>query len=163
MEETKKKKKLKLSQTISKGTITGSVADLSQERLTKKPEEGIIMEVPKSKLVIGDTILEDRLPPEEEKVIIKSDAYYMNNREIFTSFINNLLKPYKEVEMSEQNKFSCDNKGDSGSAYSLMKQQQIVRDYMNLYTPYRGLLLYFGLTLSGTTNSNPCCFIISLR
>ena len=49
--------------------------------------------------------------------------------------------------MSEQNKFSCDNKGDGSSAYSLMKQQQIVRDYMNLYTDLIWVKNKLGLTV----------------
>lgn len=107
---------------------------------------------PEAVKIEGEALLE-RIPKNVEKVNIRTSHYYMNNREIFTSFINNLFKPYREVEMSEQNKFSCDNKGDSGKGYSLMKQQQIVRDYMNLYTPYRGLLLYHGLGAGKTCSS----------
>ena len=153
---TKKKKKLKLSQTISKGTITGSVADLSQERLIKKPEEGIIMEVPKSKLVIGDTILEDRLPPEEEKVIIKSDAYYMNNREIFSNFINKLFQPYRDqIQDESAETLSCASirERKKTGQFTLLTHQNIVRDYLNLYTPYRGLLLFHGLGSGKTCTS----------
>ena len=100
----------------------------------------------------GEALIK-RFPKDIEKINIRTSNYYMNNREIFTSFINNLFKPYKEVELSEQNKFSCDNQGDSGRGYSMMKQQQVVRDYMNLYTPYRGLLLYHGLGAGKTCAS----------
>ena len=34
-----------------------------------------------------------------------------------------------------------------------MIHQQIVRDYINIYTPYRGLLLYHGLGAGKTCNS----------
>ena len=64
-----KKKKLKLSQNIVKGTITGSVDDLPQECITEKPKESVVIEIPKSRLVIGDTVLEERIPEEKEKVI----------------------------------------------------------------------------------------------
>ena len=153
---TKKKKKLKLSQTISKGTITGTVADLDQERLTKKPEEGIIMEIPKSKLVISDSILEDRLPPVEEKVIIKSDAYYMNNREIFSNFINKLFQPYRDQLQDESSEtLSCGSirERKKTGQFTLLTHQNIVRDYLNLYTPYRGLLLFHGLGSGKTCTS----------
>ena len=36
---------------------------------------------------------------------------------------------------------------------SLYKHQKIVRDYINLYTPYRGLLIYHGLGSGKTCTS----------
>ena len=93
----------------------------------------------------------DRLPKEREKVIIKAPSYYMNNRKIFMNFMTQLFEPYrKEIEDSE-GKASCD-RGDS-VAFSLMAHQKIVRDYLNLYTPYRGLLLYHGLGSGKTCSS----------
>ena len=43
------------------------------------------------------------------------------------------------------------NKG-SGE-FKLLTHQEIVRDYMNLFTPYRGLLLYHGLGAGKTCAS----------
>ena len=37
--------------------------------------------------------------------------------------------------------------------FSLLTHQSIVRDYINLYTPYRGLLLYHGLGAGKTCAS----------
>ena len=37
--------------------------------------------------------------------------------------------------------------------FSLLTHQKIVRDYMNVYTPYRGLLLYHGLGSGKTCSS----------
>ena len=37
--------------------------------------------------------------------------------------------------------------------WTLMVHQQIVRDYMNIYSPYRGLLLYHGLGAGKTCAS----------
>jgi hypothetical protein len=77
----------------------------------------------------------------------------MNNREIFVNFINGLFEPYKKE--LEENKYtiSCDDIGQSSSDFSLLTHQQIVRDYINLYTPYRGLLLYHGLGSGKTCTS----------
>ena len=52
--------------------------------------------------------------------------------------------------MAGLDEYSCDRKGDG--SFSLLTHQNIVRDYINLLTPYRGLLLYHGLG-SGKTCS----------
>ena len=48
---------------------------------------------------------------------------------------------------------SCDIIGQTSTDFSLLTHQKIVRDYMNLYTPYRGLLLYHGLGSGKTCTS----------
>jgi len=117
-------------------------------RTTQKIERGIAVLGPENVVEIGDTPLSQRLAKKEPPVIIKVSSYYMNNREIFVNFINSLFEPYKkELEKMNAN-ISCDtigkdNKEDAG--FSLLTHQKIVRDYLNLFTPYRGLLLYHGL------------------
>ena len=44
---------------------------------------------------------------------------------------------------------NCDKDED----FRLLTHQKIVRDYINLYTPYRGLLLYHGLGSGKTCSS----------
>ena len=68
----------------------------------------------------------------------------MNNREIFIERINSMFLPYRE-ELAKSENITCENIGKSSGNISLLLHQQITRDYLNLYTPYRGLLLYFGL------------------
>ena len=85
-----------------------------------------------------------RLPRKDAPVKIRIDSYYMNNRKIFVNFINAVFQRYKD-ELEEAEKLvTCDSMR-STEAFSLLTHQKIVRDYMNLYTPYRGLLLYHGL------------------
>jgi hypothetical protein len=90
-------------------------------------------------------------------IVHKVSSYYMNNREIFVNFINSLFEQYtQELEKEDaENKISCDNIGASTSSnsFSLLTHQKIVRDYLNLYTPYRGLLLYHGLGSGKTASS----------
>ena len=57
---------------------------------------------------------------------------------------NNIKKDKKTV--------SCDDFKDQG-AFQLMTHQRIVRDYINLHSPYRGLLLYHGLGAGKTCSS----------
>jgi hypothetical protein len=125
-------------------------------RATKKVEKGIAVLGPENVVEIGDTPLSQRLAKKEPPVIIKVSSYYMNNREIFVNFINSLFEPYKKELESMNANISCDtigndNKDDKG--FSLLTHQKIVRDYMNLFTPYRGLLLYHGLGAGKTASS----------
>ena len=91
---------------------------------------------------IGKHTVEERLP-KPEKIVIKTSPYYMNNRRIFIQKMREMFKDYTKDLESSNGSISCSsNKSDSTS---LMTHQKIVRDYLNLYTPYRGLLIYHGL------------------
>jgi len=125
-------------------------------RTTKKVEKGIAILGPENVVEIGDTPLSQRLAKKEPPVIIKVDSYYMNNREIFVNFINSLFEPYKKELENMNANISCDTIGNSNTddkGFSLMTHQKIVRDYLNMFTPYRGLLLYFGLGTGKTCSS----------
>ena len=125
-------------------------------RTTKKVEKGIAVLGPENVVEIGTTSLSERLAKKEPPVIIKVSSYYMNNREIFINFINSLFEPYKRELAANNKNISCDTIGkdvDDGSGFSLLTHQKIVRDYMNLFTPYRGILLYHGLGSGKTCSS----------
>ena len=122
-------------------------------RQTKKVEKGIAVLGAETVLDLGDETITRRLPKKSPPIIIKVSSYYMNNREIFVNFINSLFEPYRQELQSDKSKISCDDIGNTGSDFSLLTHQKIVRDYMNLYTPYRGLLLYHGLGSGKTCTS----------
>ena len=129
------------------------VAPKKKKRLTEKPEKGIAILGPETLVNIGDTDLTKRLPKKLPPVIIKVSSYYMNNREIFINFINSLFEPYRQEIQENKENISCDAIGQTSTDFSLLTHQKIVRDYMNLYTPYRGLLLYHGLGSGKTCTS----------
>ena len=135
----KKTKKLKLV------TVEG---DEDKPRTTKKPTEKTIG-IPKPLIEFKE--ITDKLPEPQEKIIIKAPAYYQNNREIFINFINSLFEPYKKEIQENLENYSCDRAGNND--FQLLFHQKIVRDYLNLYTPYRGLLLYHGLGSGKTCSS----------
>jgi hypothetical protein len=91
----------------------------------------------------------------ENQIVHKVSSYYLNNREIFVNFINSLFEQYTQELAKEEstNPISCDNIGVGSGTFSLLTHQKIVRDYLNLYTPYRGLLLYHGLGSGKTASS----------
>ena len=121
------------------------------KRITKKPDKSIITSGKISSIVIGDTIVKDRLPPKQKHVLIRASNYYMNNREKFINFINEIFQKYREEVIDDTSNISCD--GGDVQEFSLLTHQKLVRDYINLYTPYRGLLLYHGLGSGKTCSS----------
>ena len=129
------------------------VAPKKKKRLTEKPEKGVAILGPETLVQIGDTDLTKRLPKKLPPVIIKVSSYYMNNREIFINFINSLFEPYRQEMQENKEGISCDTIGQTNTDFSLLTHQKIVRDYLNLYTPYRGLLLYHGLGSGKTCTS----------
>ena len=135
----KKVKKLKLETDIPEIK--------EKERKTIIPTETII-EGKESLLEIDD--IKSRLPEKEKKVLVRASTYYMNNREIFINFISSLFEPYKEEISKDKGVISCESKN---TEFSLLTHQKIVRDYINLYTPYRGVLLFHGLGSGKTCSS----------
>jgi hypothetical protein len=127
---------------------------------TKKLQAETIDEtliIPKD-LRLGKTLYSNRIPKLEPNVLIKASNYYLYNREIFISFINSLFEPYKQQLLKEEQDMlsgkaliSCANNDTNN--FSLLIHQKIVRDYINIYTPYRGLLLYHGLGSGKTCSS----------
>ena len=124
-----------------------------KQRVTQKPEKGVAVLGPETIVKIGDTDLTKRIPKKTPPILIKVSNYYMNNREIFINFINSLFEPYRLEMQNNTEGISCDTIGKTNTDFSLLTHQKIVRDYMNLYTPYRGLLLYHGLGSGKTCTS----------
>ena len=98
-----------------------------------------------NKIVIGDTIIGDRLPEKKEPVLHRIPKYYMNNRKLFLQSMNELLQPYKNDLDNPDNEGELKCERSTNEVRGLLTHQKVVRDYLNLYTPYRGLLLYHGL------------------
>ncbi len=121
-----------------------------KERITVKPKD-IVQSGPTSMIVINDVPLKKRLPKKRENIGIKVSSYYMNNREIFINFMSSLFGKYKDEATAYREDATCDY--DDNAPFSLMPHQKIVRDYINLITPYRGILLYHGLGSGKTCSS----------
>ena len=121
-----------------------------KKRKTKSPI-GVVRTGPTTMLQIGDLSVDERIGVKEDPIGIRLSSYYLNNREIFVSFMSSLFGQYKEELRRDAETASCDN--DEDSNFALMPHQKIVRDYVNLYTPYRGLLLYHGLGSGKTCSS----------
>ena len=151
---------LNISKTGKQLTIQKSITDLEidilqdesiyqTDRKTFRPDT-IDTIGPVSLLEMKDAkILLDKMPKLDQKdsFIITSSNYYLNNREIFINSINSLFESYKQELIEEDNDPSNTSKSctKTTNTFKPLTHQKIVRDYINLYTPYRGLLLYHGL------------------
>jgi len=103
---------------------------------------------------IGDLLIKDRLPS-PGKYAVPASSYYMNNRKIYISELAKLFRPYSEKIAAKATELSCKTLHSSSGPvdFELLTHQLVVRDYLNLYTPYRGLLLYHGLGSGKTCTS----------
>jgi hypothetical protein len=129
------------------------IIPIKKGRITKKPLKGVAILGPENNILIGDTPLASRIHKPKDPINIKVSSYYMNNREIYVNFINSLFEPYKQELQRNKESITCDQIGKTTDNFQLLTHQQIVRDYMNLYTPYRGILLYHGLGSGKTATS----------
>lgn len=144
----------------------GQTEEEEKEQKKTKRQQGDIF-APKTKIITvpvvptktytGEDIEVDgvklsvRLPKQAipENVV---EMYWLNNRKQFVNFITQYLESKYRNEMDENSNVSCDSRNDN-EEFTLLTHQKVVRDYMNLFTPYRGLLLYHGLGSGKTCTS----------
>ena len=107
-------------------------------------------------------VWEARLPKQTEQVSKKilRMPFYMTNRKKFIQNLNDMFADYRaEIALeTDESNISCKQLRELGTSGaegkdSLFMHQRVVRDYLNLYTPYRGVLLYHSLG-SGKTKSS---------
>jgi hypothetical protein len=126
------------------------VVTVVKKRYTKKRDPAIIDENINLDLVIfGKDNLGDMVPKKKDKLILRASSYYMNNRLQFIQKLSALFKPRRDQSKGEE--VSCEKR--STEAFSLLTHQEVVRDYLNSYSPYRGLLIYHGLGSGKTCTS----------
>jgi len=101
---------------------------------------------------IGRKLVSTRMP-KKEKFVVRTSDYYMNNRKLYIQKIADLFRPYKKEILESMESASCDQTNNPLVDFELLTHQKIVRDYLNIYTPYRGLLLYHGLGSGKTCTS----------
>ena len=86
---------------------------------------------------------ESKLPP-APKIIKRVSNYYLANRKAFITKTNELFAKYRVKLAEKEGNISCKTQSQDEN-FALMTHQQVITDYLNLFTPYRGLLLYHGL------------------
>ena len=114
---------------------------------TKKPIRPMT-----SPLVVGVESIANRIGPLSDELRVETSNYYMNNREIFNNFMMSLYEPYKQELIDDARVGQSCDRADDG-LFSISTHQKIVRDYLNIHSPYRGILLYHGLGSGKTCSS----------
>ena len=78
-------------------------------------------------MLIGDTIVSDR-EGKNPLEVVRYSSYYLNNRQVFMDSIASMFDDYRhELIEEDSNEPSC---AKSGSDFSLLIHQKIIRDYM---------------------------------
>lgn len=156
----RKIKKIK-GKTLVLGIKKDTISELGRlkERKTQVPdlkviaEEGVEGDFEERKLDLSG------IPKASKRVNIVASQYYLNNRKKFINFINGLYDTYRKEIIKKQEEpqlpqeQQCMAKKSKSKKFELLTHQNIVRDYLNIYTPYRGLLLYHGLGSGKTCSS----------
>lgn len=121
-----------------------------KKRITKK-QKAIQENIGESLVVFSNELYKEITKPKKQ-VIHRASSYYMTNRRLFIQKLNTLFKPHAD-ELSKINDedVSCDKR--SAEEFEILTHQKVVRDYLNLYSPYRGLLIYHGLGSGKTCTS----------
>ena len=153
--------KTQIKEQIKKGKIIKKKMQIVDE-YTKKEDKKVKLQKFKP-LNIVTTIPEDQLKIDDKIVKVKTSKvnynliaqdYYLNNRKYFINFINNLFNDYRK-KIKTQQAVTCGeiSRLKQSGIFELMPHQEIVKDYINIHTPYRGLLIYHGLGAGKTCSS----------
>ena len=115
-------------------------------RITKKQ-----LPIPENMVEFTNTIYNE-MTKQKKHAIHKAPSYYMTNRGLFIRELNKLFESHA-AELAKVNDadVSCDKR--STEEFEILTHQRVVRDYLNLYSPYRGLIIYHGLGSGKTCTS----------
>ena len=161
-DEEEEEKIKKIIDNVGKRNVEEEVQEEEEnddEPLEKKTKKSVVKEQMIYQNVDGNEKLDGievkKRMPAREKYNIRTSSYYMNNRKKFISHLIPLFDKYKKELKDEDKIATCDDKSKSSkkSEFNLMIHQRVVKDYLNLHTPYRGLLLFHGLGSGKTCTS----------
>ena len=153
--EEKEEKQEKEEKKFTKPTFKDVGEDaVKKKHMSKKKQPDFTTDQPIDLTIskIGNHLVSDRLP-KKQKIKMGVSPYYMNNRKLFISQLAKMFQPYRDAIAENAGEISCKNARNDSIDFELLSHQLVVRDYLNLYTPYRGLLLYHGLGSGKTCTS----------
>ena len=145
--------RIKRKEAVASGSVSAAAVNVKTVVNKLKEREDSMVNI--SAYKVGDTIVATRLPPPRPLPQVQASEFYMNNRAMFVQYINALFRPYREELTSGESDITCEALygGDDSASVALLTHQKIVRDYLNIYSPYRGLLLFHGLGSGKTCSS----------
>ena len=78
----------------------------------------------------------------------------MYNKGLFQQSISQILRKYQLLNLDASNQETCDEReGVNESIFTPFNHQLLVKDYLNITSPYRGLILFHGLGSGKTCTS----------
>ena len=146
-------KNVEISKQPDQPIVEPPVEQPEQTKRIYKKKKILIIDKSRRPIINLQNEMVDRLPKKKQtkSVILKTSRFYLNNRKLFLKNFDEIFKKYKkEIEGAETENVSCDSRTETRN---LFIHQRIVKDYLNLHTPYRGLLLYHGLGSGKTCTS----------
>jgi hypothetical protein len=136
------------------------VVPTAKPKRSRKPKAAAVLPSALSEIDLNTALLNGkrvltRLPAVKSKdqIRMRASPYYMNNRKMFIQKLATMFKPYKDEILRNAENVSCNEAEKNDVNFDLLTHQLVVRNYLNLYTPYRGLLLYHGLGSGKTCSS----------
>jgi hypothetical protein len=139
-------KKLKVGRAISlnKPIVLVQILKSVKKRGQTKPKE--YYNAPTTSEIISDEAFIEKYKHYMDTPQINYDPLYLNNR---MGLLDSVEKMMKDIPIEEDTS-SC---GKTTDSFQRMTHQEIIRRYINSYTPYRGLLLFHGLGSGKTCSS----------
>ncbi len=121
-----------------------------KKRITQK-QRAMQQGIQENMVVFSNELYKEITKP--KKILIhKAPTYYMANRRMFIQKLNSLFKSHaEELSKMDDADVSCDKR--STEEFETLTHQKVVSDYLNLYSPYRGLLIFHGLGSGKTCTS----------
>lgn len=117
-----------------------------RERTRRKSDKVKYYETPPESEVISDDVFENRYRHYLDVPQIEHDPVYLNTRMGTLESVSKMMEGIPIIEDTA----SC---GSNNKNFKLMTHQEIIKRYINSYTPYRGLLLFHGLGSGKTCSS----------
>lgn len=140
-------KRLKVGKAVKLNKSIPLVQILKPVRTKRgEPKSKEYYTTPDNAEIISDEDFVERYRHYADEPQIKYDPVYLNNRMGTLESISKLMQDIPRVKDTS----SCGKKEDQ---FQRMTHQEIIRRYINSYTPYRGLLLFHGLGSGKTCSS----------
>ena len=150
VEEEKVQEKVEEKKEVVKKDVVKKDVLKKAPRLNKKQQA--IQENIQENMVVFSNDLFKELTKTKKPEIVKASSYYMTNRRMFIQKLNSLFKKHaEELSQVDDANVSCEKR--STEEFETLIHQKVVIDYLNLYSPYRGLMIYHGLGSGKTCTS----------
>ena len=133
------------------GLPVTEIPGMEEEEPIEKEEEEPVADYNDEEYQLVSDIIAAKNSLDVDYTVIPESQYFLTNRVVFTKFLERLFGNYAE-HLKDAVAPGCDTI-QSTDRVSLLIHQKLISDYLNINTPYRGLLLFHGLGSGKTCSS----------